>query len=479
MPSNISSIRSLAENFVKNYNLDLQPPLERSPFALHDAGHAYSNLPATIYGELLQNVVDHAALDKLYGSGAIQGNPKSYLKEATFFGDNPTGSAFVNYQRMPEREAFNKRKENWIKQGVDPSVFSPGQSEAWDTNVNERILSGHKDLNRLFAVSERVFGEGDFSRFQDSGQYDPGQGFMPSVSMRNTRNIAPEDVNTARVRGESYADALLKGYKDAVNQGLYVPEKPKTGGSVHASDLAEAAMTGKLNVDPGWSREGIFPFKDKINALSNPPARLPFGYKDDPSAFQSLLEKAEAARLERANARVASSLRTGFGSGLRFGAADFIPSPEAIRDLYAGKPLDAIKKTGFGALSGVPLAVGVGTAVAAAPALAPIAAGAGGAAVLARASAAANEVVRQQTGEDILSKTRQFLGTRPRTGVADTPRVGVQPLTATIRPMTPAQRQEHFRQQQENELQKRFRLAGQRFNPARGEFGLSEMFFGR
>lgn len=30
-----------------------------------------------------------------------------------------------------------------------------------------------------------------------------------------------------------------------------------------------------------------------------------------------------------------------------------------------------------------------------------------------------------------------------------------------------------------NELQRRFRLAGQRFNPARGEFGLSEMFFGR
>lgn len=380
MPSNTPSIRSLAENFVKNYNLDLQPPLERSPFALHDAGHAYSNLPATIYGELLQNVVDHAALDKLYGSGAIQGNPKSYFKEATFFGDNPTGSAFVNYQRMPEQEQFNRIREKWIKEGVDPFMFEPGQSEAWDSHVNRAILSGHKDLNRLFAVSERVFGEGDFSRFQDSGQYDPGQGFMPSVSMRNTRNIAPEDVNTARVRGESYADALLKGYKDAVNQGSYIPEKPKTGGSVHASDLAEAAMTGKLNVDPGWSREGIFPFKDKINALSNPPARLPFGYKDNPSAFQSLFEKAEAARLERASARVAKSIGTGFNTTTDLAGSVPLFDPEFRRAVEQGDVRKAAtqvaKEYATGLVAAPVVGAGVGVLQRVAPQAARVATGA-------------------------------------------------------------------------------------------------------
>lgn len=173
------------------------------------------------------------------------------------------------------------------------------------------------------------------------------------------------------------------------------------------------------------------------------------------------------------------SLGAGFRSGLSVGAADFIPSPEAIRDVYAGKPIEAIKKTGIEMLSGIPTAAAAGAAVAAAPALAPIATSAGGALVLNRAAAAANEVVRQQTGEDIVSKTRQFLGTTPRTDITDRPRTGSQPLTASVRPMTTTQRREHERQQNQNELQRRFRLAGQRFNPARGEFGLSEMFFGR
>jgi hypothetical protein len=68
--------------------------------------------------------------------------------------------------------------------------------------------------------------------------------------------------------------------------------------------------------------------------------------------------------------------------------------------------------------------------------------------------------------------------TAPRTGVASPARTGPQPLTAQVRPLTQAQRTEQQRQQNRSEAQRQFELAGQRFNPRRGEFGVSETLRG-
>jgi hypothetical protein len=114
-----------------------------------------------------------------------------------------------------------------------------------------------------------------------------------------------------------------------------------------------------------------------------------------------------------------------------------------------------------------------------APALAPLAPGIGVGMVGTAGTRALNEVVRQETGEGIVPKLRQALGTAPRTGVASPARTGPQPLTAQIRPLTQAQRTEQQRQQNRSEFQRRMDLAGERFNPRRGEFGLSELLFGR
>jgi hypothetical protein len=113
------------------------------------------------------------------------------------------------------------------------------------------------------------------------------------------------------------------------------------------------------------------------------------------------------------------------------------------------------------------------------PALAPLAPGIGAGMVGVAGTRALNEVVRQETGEGIVPKVRQFLGTAPRTGISAPTRQGERPLTAQIRPLTQAQRETMNRQANENELQRRLRLAGQRFNPSKGEYGLSELFFGR
>jgi hypothetical protein len=113
------------------------------------------------------------------------------------------------------------------------------------------------------------------------------------------------------------------------------------------------------------------------------------------------------------------------------------------------------------------------------PLAAPLAPGIGAGLVGTAGARALNEVVRQETGEGVVPKVRQFLGTAPRTGTADKPQTTPKPLVAQVKPLSAAQRAEIQRQQNRNALQRRMELAQQRFNPRRGEFGLSELLFGR
>jgi hypothetical protein len=123
----------------------------------------------------------------------------------------------------------------------------------------------------------------------------------------------------------------------------------------------------------------------------------------------------------------------------------------------------------------LPAAAASSIALAAVPPLAP---GVGLGMVGTAGARALNEVVRQETGEGIIPKVRQALGTAPRTGVASPARTAPY-VTPTVRPLTAAQRTEVQRQQNRNEVQRRIDLARERFNPRRGEFGLSEFLFGR
>ena len=139
-----------------------------------------------------------------------------------------------------------------------------------------------------------------------------------------------------------------------------------------------------------------------------------------------------------------------------------------------------MQKTGQSIIEGLPLAAAIGGTVSAAPALAPVAAGAGLGLTGVAAGRALNEVVRQQTGEGIVPKVRQFLGTTGRTGVSARDYQPSKPyVTPQIVPQTTKQRAEQSRQQQRNEAQRRLDLWRERFNPAKGEFGVSELLFGR
>ena len=160
------------------------------------------------------------------------------------------------------------------------------------------------------------------------------------------------------------------------------------------------------------------------------------------------------------------------------GAADLIPSPEAIRTGYAEGPVAMGQQMAREFAQSLPTAAGAAMLLST-PVAAPLAPGIGAGMVGTAGARALNEVVRQETGEGIVPKVRQFLGTAPRTGVSSPGRVGEKPLVAEIKPLSAAQKKQMQSDLVRSEMQRRLDLAKERFNPAKGEFGLSEVLFGR
>ena len=180
--------------------------------------------------------------------------------------------------------------------------------------------------------------------------------------------------------------------------------------------------------------------------------------------------------------------------GVAAGAGLSLLNPEVTKALARGDVGSAAGTVGKDVAFGAGTEAGVRLAGAGLQRVAPTVAGVVNPAVAGLAAFAApalatyggitggNEAVRAFTGESVPSKVRQFLGTQGRTGRTspDWER-NIRPnyTIPTVQQMTPQQRVVHQNLQNQNEFQRRLQLAGQRFNPAKGEFGLSEMLFGR
>jgi len=263
--------------------------------------------------------------------------------------------------------------------------------------------------------------------------YDKGQ------EMPNVRGVAYGDAGF----GPVLKDGSQYGYVDA--QGRVVPLQ------LTPTEFALRGQVRVPQVGPSVVRQDVLPL-----------ASTPRYYSGDP--VTALVPG--AMELGRAIRRTPAALLPG--------AVDLIPSPEAIATGYReGLPaMGRQMATEF--TQSLPVSAAA-AGVLATPVVAPATAlfGPGVAAGFAGVAGtrALNEVVRQQTGEGIVPKLRQALGTAPRTGAADRNRarpLGVSGQPARVVPtrqMNPVVR----------EVQNRLGLAGARFNPARGEFGLSEL----
>jgi hypothetical protein len=368
-------LKKAAEEFAGFYGLEAQPPTESSPFVFHDGGHRVINAPATIYGELLENAADKSAFKELYESGQIQSNPPAYepaelkkMRDRSSPGRSGS-SSFVNYGRMPSAETHALLAEKSIRSGANPGDFELGKNAEFglDTAIRRRISEQDLDFNQLAKVADQKFKQNYQTFFQGAGGYDPGLGFMPSPDLRNPRGVDAGDINVAQTRGKAYAQDLMRGYRDAVESGKYKPSRPVWNGATHAADLSDAAMSGVLEVGRGWSDEGIFPYGDKINQLSNPPARLP-GPPDD---LEMDVDIANRARRQRALNRVRGAIRT--GANVTTDIAGSVPlfDPEFRSAIERGDMGEAVKRVGIDYAVGTATAPVVGMAAGTLQRLAP------------------------------------------------------------------------------------------------------------
>jgi hypothetical protein len=118
----------------------------------------------------------------------------------------------------------------------------------------------------------------------------------------------------------------------------------------------------------------------------------------------------------------------GIVNASKVGITDFIPSREVVSNLYNNQPLDAVKNYATEFIGGIPQALAVGGAIAAAPVLAPIATGLGGAMAMDKAFNAMDEMYKQSTGKTWTqrNKPKDIYSTyagptptiQPRTGTA-------------------------------------------------------------
>ena len=195
----------------------------------------------------------------------------------------------------------------------------------------------------------------------------------------------------------------------------------------------------------------------------------------------SLIKKT-GQNINKIKSRVPSRVVKGIKGASSIRAADLIPGREAVRDIYAGNPGEAIKTHLSDSAKGLPVAAGAGVAISAMPALARAAPPVGAALVIVQTGETVDEVITQQTGESTVSKFRQAIGTRRRTHMASPDYVMPDPnaevVIPTITKASPEAIAEAERRRNRSEWQKRWDCAKRRFNIPKLEFGISELFRG-
>lgn len=364
----------------------------------------------------------------------IDANPDKY---------DPSG--FVdNAAHLIHAEGADPRSEPTIQPATRRINFTPEDSKNLSTTLNE-------DLSRM--MSEAPVGT-TFVNNPDT----PSRGKLYSRAA-NFSSVDPAGNQFVR-RGERGSLAPLQ----------------------ITDSSAPALGPSNFNTQPGpirTVREMISP--DSVDEIKNLPK------------FQrGLYEKPTVNDLAQATMRFADSpefksrLKTGLKGALSVGLVDLIPSAETVRTASKDGLTEGAKQFAKEAAMGVPVGAGVGLVTAAVPAIAPFVPGVGGGMMISEGARTLNEVSRATTGESLVSKVRQTLGTKPRTGYAS-PNNSVQ------------EKNKRRMERVENppqilparsvptptnnlplpEVGRRVRMAKDRFNPAKLEFGISELLFGR
>lgn len=411
------SVDNPTELYVR-YNPDTD---EVTPAKIDDIGEIYG-LSMTNSPPMLPRIADSTSF-----SGDISENALKFLAK------NPIlGTSSISFQTLsPDENRFT----------YDAKELPPAVSKAFTEFVSKNALAGmppgtlvvNKPLQE-FDLEEAAERKGDASSTFRKQQEVIG-------TPANKRGVAYQRGGFGPMQGTEQAQ-----YAYINKEGKVIPLQLKP---------AETPIRGQLSFSGGQA---------KVNQSSLPSNKTYYAVDPIMGAAAGALEMGRAIK------RTPASLLPG--------AADLIPSPEAIQTGYKQGPAAMGKQMGREFIESLPTGAAFAAALST-PVLAPAAPGVGLGFIGSAAARAANEVVRQETGEGIVPKVRQLIGTAPRSGVASKTPLPNQPLTAEIKPLSDQSKTEMIRRQNRNELQRRADLVKERFNPTKGEFGLSELLFGR
>jgi len=429
--------RDSNSNLLKTKNPNLSAAPTEAYFSYDPDTETASFDPRGDYGirlNLSQAPSQFSVSDDLTYSGELSRNVLNYLK------DNPvTSSSSISFEtRTPTEQYFSYEPKD-----IPAPVF-----DQMNKFISENVL---RNLRPGMIMQNSPIGSSDLVALRQS------QGKSPSESsiLRRQQQFVGEQPNR---RGAAYRSVGFGPLTQSKEQLLYMNSE---GNVVPLQPSRPAAsLKGRVDFEQNPLRAEVTQSREPLTSKAY--------YSVDPisAAIRGVPEYLGALK------------RT--PSALLPGAADLIPSPEAIQTGYAKGPVEMGKQMASEFVESLPSAA-VASTVLSAPAIAPLAPGIGAGLVGTAGAEALNEVVRQQTGEGIVPKIRQAIGTRPRTGVASPQpqRSSANYKPAQITKATPQAVANLEKQRTQNEFQRRMQLARERFNPSRGEFGLSEMLFGR
>jgi len=244
------------------------------------------------------------------------------------------------------------------------------------------------------ALETKPFIIPDYSRmpsedeFTNAREYHGGSGSVNSLNYNadsiNTTKTGPQEFVTATNKTVAWNPAKLK---DPMIRAAFNLDKKTDVSSLRADPMGQ--FLNKGFVDP----QGYIDFNKAIITPNSP--------------------------LYRAG--------RGIVNASKVGVTDFIPSREVVSNLYNNQPLEAVKNYASEFIGGIPQALAVGGAIAAAPALAPVATTVGGSIAIAKAANAVDEAYRQTTGKSWMQRNQPASPNLTYTGPTPT----IQPRTGT------------------------------------------------
>jgi len=327
---------------------------------------------------------------------------------------------------------------------IEPEFQRPIQKFVSDTVMKNRrpgsLIENHPLGN-----------EGLFFRAEEEGKT-----VADSSYLRGEEPFRKAGVRGPNIRARAYTRAGFSPIDSTRTQFAYIDQN--NNAIPIQFGRPESALTGRVLTSP--------------TEISAEPAA---SYSSQPRFYSTLVPGLTPDTLTRIAGDISRT-----PSSLLPGAADLIPSPAAVRAGFQQGPIKMGLQMAEDFAAGLPAAA-VAAPILASPAVAPLAPGIGAGLVGKAATEALNEAVRQQTGEGIVPKIRQAIGTRPRTGVASPQpqRSSADYKPAQITKATPQAVANLEKQKTQKESQRLLQLARERLNPSKGEFGLSEMLFGR